>query len=205
MNLQCPYTPQHHVNLDLHAASHLQSWVNYLYPEYTTEAEAIQWSQSFHLRVLRIANYSSLFSSKKRKVKQGSFTTMRTTLRNKSGIARRTLFGASFQSSSTLSSAFQTTESRSFHSTPTNNYAASHGGGSPLLVPLKYKASEITGRPQKAYEIRTYTLNPNDYPAFLALTNEKIHMRLKHSKLLGYWTTELGGINVRSPSPSKSD
>lgn len=88
--------------------------------------------------------------------------------------------------------------SREYHSTPINNSSAgANAAGSPLLVPLKYKASELVGRPQKAYELRTYTLNPADYPAFLALTNEKIHMRLKHSKLVGYWTTELGGVNVK--------
>ena len=45
------------------------------------------------------------------------------------------------------------------------------------------------------YEMRTYTIAPEFYPAFLKLTNEKIHMRTSHSTLLGYWTCELGGLN----------
>jgi hypothetical protein len=47
----------------------------------------------------------------------------------------------------------------------------------------------------KVYEYRTYTCNPKDFPSFLALTNEKIHMRTAHSTLLGYWVTEIGGQN----------
>ena len=30
---------------------------------------------------------------------------------------------------------------------------------------------------------------------FLQLTTEEFHLRTAHSKLLGYWTTELGGLN----------
>jgi hypothetical protein len=30
---------------------------------------------------------------------------------------------------------------------------------------------------------------------FLALSNEKMHLRTNYSSLIGYWTTELGGIN----------
>jgi len=118
---------------------------------------------------------------------------MKTTLRNNNAIIAGStrlfppsVYGTSVSSSSSL--AFKGSSSSAFHSSPTV-------ASSPLLVPLKYKASELAGRAQKAYEIRTYTLNPSDYPAFLALTNEKIHMRLKHSKLLGYWITELGGVN----------
>jgi hypothetical protein len=40
-----------------------------------------------------------------------------------------------------------------------------------------------------------YTLNPKDYGAFLKLTQEKIALRTAHSKLAGYWTAELGGLN----------
>ena len=31
--------------------------------------------------------------------------------------------------------------------------------------------------------------------AFMALSKEKFHLRTEHSKLLGYWTVELGGLN----------
>ena len=30
---------------------------------------------------------------------------------------------------------------------------------------------------------------------FLALSKEKFHLRTNHSILLGYWTSELGGLN----------
>ena len=30
---------------------------------------------------------------------------------------------------------------------------------------------------------------------FMQLTNDNIHLRTAHSKLLGYWTTEYGGLN----------
>ena len=29
----------------------------------------------------------------------------------------------------------------------------------------------------------------------MALSKEKFHLRTEHSKLLGYWTVELGGLN----------
>ena len=29
----------------------------------------------------------------------------------------------------------------------------------------------------------------------MQLTNDNIHLRTAHSKLLGYWTTEYGGLN----------
>eukprot|EP00128_Syssomonas_multiformis_P015419 Colp12_sorted_trinity150504_noHs@29999 len=45
------------------------------------------------------------------------------------------------------------------------------------------------------YELRTYKIQPAKFGDFLALTKEKIHMRTSHSPLLGYWTTELGGLN----------
>lgn len=44
-------------------------------------------------------------------------------------------------------------------------------------------------------EFRTYSIAPQHYPAFLDLTNRKIERRMQHSKLLGYFTSELGGIN----------
>ncbi|XP_041455399.1 protein NipSnap homolog 3A-like isoform X2 [Lytechinus variegatus] len=47
----------------------------------------------------------------------------------------------------------------------------------------------------KFYELRTYKIIPSSFPAFLKLTNENIHPRLEHSKLIGYWTTDIGGLN----------
>ena len=40
----------------------------------------------------------------------------------------------------------------------------------------------------------------------MALSKEKFHLRTEHSKLLGYWTVELGGLNQVSKmeSPHKT-
>merc|ERR1712055_93252 len=45
------------------------------------------------------------------------------------------------------------------------------------------------------YELRTYSLVPSKVGAFMALSKDKFHLRTEHSKLLGYWTVELGGLN----------
>ncbi|XP_023335175.1 protein NipSnap homolog 3A [Eurytemora carolleeae] len=53
-----------------------------------------------------------------------------------------------------------------------------------------------TGKLQeKIYELRTYNLIPQKVGEFLALSKDKFHLRTSHSVLLGYWTTELGGLN----------
>ncbi|XP_019638376.1 PREDICTED: cyclic nucleotide-binding domain-containing protein 1-like [Branchiostoma belcheri] len=48
---------------------------------------------------------------------------------------------------------------------------------------------------RKLYELRTYSIRPDCFGDFLKLSDEKMHMRMEHSKLIGYWRTELGGIN----------
>jgi len=45
------------------------------------------------------------------------------------------------------------------------------------------------------YDLRTYNLVPKEVGKFLRLSNDKFHLRTSHSVLLGYWTTELGGLN----------
>eukprot|EP00048_Salpingoeca_helianthica_P023919 m.28267 g.28267 ORF g.28267 m.28267 type:complete len:220 (-) comp9072_c1_seq1:54-713(-) len=45
------------------------------------------------------------------------------------------------------------------------------------------------------YELRKYKVKPSSFSTFLSLTNDHISLRMKHSKLLGYWTSELGGLN----------
>jgi len=47
----------------------------------------------------------------------------------------------------------------------------------------------------KVFELRTYDILPGFYGPFLSLTKEKIGMRFAASPALGYWTTELGGLN----------
>ncbi|CAH1270288.1 NIPSNAP3A [Branchiostoma lanceolatum] len=48
---------------------------------------------------------------------------------------------------------------------------------------------------QKLYELRTYSIRPDCFGEFLKLSDDNMHMRMEHSKLIGYWRTELGGIN----------
>lgn len=47
----------------------------------------------------------------------------------------------------------------------------------------------------KVYELRTYNIWPQCFKAFLNLTSEEFHLRTAQSKLVGYWTSELGGLN----------
>ncbi|XP_071494029.1 protein NipSnap homolog 3A-like [Diadema antillarum] len=47
----------------------------------------------------------------------------------------------------------------------------------------------------KFYEFRTYKIKPASFPEFVKLTNEKMHLRTSHSKLIGYWATDIGGLN----------
>ena len=51
------------------------------------------------------------------------------------------------------------------------------------------------GGGKKLYELRTYSILPSRYAEFLKLTNEHLHLRTAYSKLVGYWTSELGGLN----------
>lgn len=48
---------------------------------------------------------------------------------------------------------------------------------------------------EKLYELRTYCINPKDTKTFMELSNQWMHVRVKHSKLIGYWLSEIGGIN----------
>eukprot|EP00090_Calanus_glacialis_P026222 TRINITY_DN41175_c0_g1_i1.p1 TRINITY_DN41175_c0_g1~~TRINITY_DN41175_c0_g1_i1.p1 ORF type:complete len:220 (+),score=42.14 TRINITY_DN41175_c0_g1_i1:3-662(+) len=58
-----------------------------------------------------------------------------------------------------------------------------------LHLPMSTKAA------QPIYELRTYNLVPKEVGNFMALSKKKFHLRTGHSVLLGYWTTELGGLN----------
>lgn len=48
---------------------------------------------------------------------------------------------------------------------------------------------------EKVYELRTYSIKPQHVKDFLTLTSEEFHLRTSQSKLIGYWTSELGGLN----------
>ncbi|KAK7065927.1 Nipsnap, partial [Halocaridina rubra] len=52
-----------------------------------------------------------------------------------------------------------------------------------------------TNQEQKVYELRIYTVKPNRFREYLDLTKEEFHLRTAHSKLLGYWVSEIGGLN----------
>lgn len=46
------------------------------------------------------------------------------------------------------------------------------------------------------HELRTYTIQPSKFKDFVAHTAKVgIKLRTKHSKLAGYWTTEIGELN----------
>ena len=68
-----------------------------------------------------------------------------------------------------------------------------------VLSPIRRAISSATGshaeEKNKFYELRTYSIQPARFGEFLKLTAEKIHMRTAYSKMLGYWATELGGMN----------
>ncbi|XP_055950459.1 protein NipSnap homolog 3A-like [Argiope bruennichi] len=69
----------------------------------------------------------------------------------------------------------------------------------PLHTP--HKITDVDGlnlsnkESQKIFEIRTYTVRPKDYKEYIKFTEDNFHLRIKHSKLFGFWITELGGLN----------
>ncbi|XP_020909853.1 protein NipSnap homolog 3A [Exaiptasia diaphana] len=44
----------------------------------------------------------------------------------------------------------------------------------------------------KIYELRTYDLKPDKFADYLKLIKEKFDIRTAHSKLCGFWTTDIG-------------
>lgn len=54
--------------------------------------------------------------------------------------------------------------------------------------------SRIKASP-KVYELRTYHVKPKCFADFVKLTRDNIHLRTAHSKICGYWLSELGGLN----------
>ncbi|XP_071959216.1 protein NipSnap homolog 3A-like [Antedon mediterranea] len=47
----------------------------------------------------------------------------------------------------------------------------------------------------KCYELRTYAVLPGAFPEYVSLTKEMMHLRIAHSKLIGYWLADLGALN----------
>ena len=44
----------------------------------------------------------------------------------------------------------------------------------------------------KVYELRKYTIKPDAIGKYKQLTTEQFHLRTKHSKLLGFWFSDVG-------------
>jgi len=68
-------------------------------------------------------------------------------------------------------------------------------GGGGLWRTAQQAELSSTSEKGGVYELRTYTIAPDKLGPFLALTKEKFHLRLAHSKLLGYHTAEMGGLS----------
>jgi len=45
------------------------------------------------------------------------------------------------------------------------------------------------------YELRVYKIKPKYFPAFVKLSNDHLWRRTVHSRAVGYWVTEMGGVN----------
>eukprot|EP00052_Salpingoeca_macrocollata_P030924 m.321477 g.321477 ORF g.321477 m.321477 type:complete len:237 (+) comp25422_c0_seq1:126-836(+) len=65
------------------------------------------------------------------------------------------------------------------------------------LARRAFSSSTSSSQPAvpKIFELRTYSIQPQHFGEFLSLTNEKIGLRTAHSPLIGYWTSEYGGLN----------
>ncbi|KAK8397813.1 hypothetical protein O3P69_004541 [Scylla paramamosain] len=57
------------------------------------------------------------------------------------------------------------------------------------------RQGEESGARPPVYELRTYTVYADKMREFLDLTTKEFHLRTVHSKLVGYWTSEIGGLN----------
>ena len=47
----------------------------------------------------------------------------------------------------------------------------------------------------KVFEFRTYAICPDKFGECMRIIENNVHIRTAHSKLVGFWITELGGIN----------
>ncbi|KAG8190380.1 hypothetical protein JTE90_022024 [Oedothorax gibbosus] len=68
----------------------------------------------------------------------------------------------------------------------------------PLNTPSRDSSIDrlhLSKEPQKIYEIRTYSVRPKYFKEYVRHTEDHFHLRIRHSKLFGFWTTELGALN----------
>lgn len=47
----------------------------------------------------------------------------------------------------------------------------------------------------KVYEVRTYNVKPEGMKPFMDMCKKHFHQRMSYSKLVGFWSSEVGGIN----------
>ena len=48
---------------------------------------------------------------------------------------------------------------------------------------------------KKIFEFRSYAICPDKFGECMKIIESNIHIRTAHSKLVGFWITEMGGIN----------
>ncbi|PAA86775.1 hypothetical protein BOX15_Mlig029531g6 [Macrostomum lignano] len=54
---------------------------------------------------------------------------------------------------------------------------------------------KLTGSIGKLYELRTYRIAAQDLPRMRSLVQEVFRVRVRHSRIVGYWSAELGSLN----------
>ena len=64
-----------------------------------------------------------------------------------------------------------------------------------LSTTAAHRAEAGTNDDKKIYELRTYAIRPDKFGEYMKLMEENIGLRTAHSKLVGFWITDLGGIN----------
>ncbi|XP_046359834.2 protein NipSnap homolog 3A-like isoform X1 [Haliotis rufescens] len=60
---------------------------------------------------------------------------------------------------------------------------------------LASRNSSTQVRRSPVYELRIYNIYPKDIKSFIELSTKWMHLRTAKSPLLGFWLSELGGIN----------
>ncbi|KAI6654872.1 hypothetical protein LOD99_2751 [Oopsacas minuta] len=67
---------------------------------------------------------------------------------------------------------------------------------SPVFQCFARRLSSSSSAPDpKIYEFRQYSIRPDSLTKFIQLSKEQFHLRLSHSKLVGYFTVELGDLS----------
>lgn len=91
-----------------------------------------------------------------------------------------------FRAVASSSRLFRGVRQRAVHSATLSTTAAAHRAET---------GSNDEDNSKKIYELRTYAIRPDKFGEYLKVMEENIGLRTAHSKLLGFWITDLGGIN----------